>query len=104
MGRVTRDLPEGEALLVAGDFNAHYPDWDAVMEDERGATVKDWMTEEGLTAANNPEVSTRTRPYLTGQRADLSGSHRLQLGGHGVSRKRSFPVGVHRLLRGGRRL
>ena len=26
------------------------------------------MTEEGLTAANDPEVPTRSRPYLTGQR------------------------------------
>ena len=33
---VTRDLQVDEALLVAGDFNAHNPDWDAVLEDERG--------------------------------------------------------------------
>ena len=30
--------------------------------------MKDWMTVEGLTAANDPEVPTRTRSYLTGQR------------------------------------
>lgn len=47
-----------DPLTIAGDFNAHFPEWQEKTEDDRGRTLTERAAQHGLSVCNEGNVST----------------------------------------------
>ena len=53
---LTTDLPSGNNVLLAGDFNSHFTLWDKhALTDRRGLLMEEWLAENEMMPINNGE-------------------------------------------------
>ncbi|KAJ9439370.1 putative RNA-directed DNA polymerase from transposon BS, partial [Diplonema papillatum] len=71
-------FPMDDTVVIAGDLNAHHPDWSHGAINACGRNLKDWLVEVSAVVSNNPAVHTMPpRPGIRNSSPDVAISSRI---------------------------